>query len=84
MEIRKTDKSWTQVEADWLIVPVIESAELTGPLAQLDQALGKIVSRLKDLGDLTGKLGSTLPLRGVTGISASRILFVGEPQNWYR
>ena len=77
MEIRRTDKPWTQVEADWLIVPVIESAELTGSLAQLDRALGGIVTRLTALGDLTGKLASTLPLRGVTGIGVSRVLFVG-------
>ncbi len=77
MEIRRTDKTWMQVEADWLIVPVIESAELTGPLAQLDQVLGGIVARLKTMGDLTGKLAALVPLRGVTGLGASRILFVG-------
>ncbi len=77
MEIRRTDKPVTQVEADWLIVPVLESAELSSSLAGLDHALGGIVTRLKSLGDLTGKLASTLPLRGVTGIGASRILFVG-------
>ena len=77
MEIRRIDRPVTQVEADWLIVPVLESAELPSSLAGLDQALGGIVTRLKSLGDLTGKLASTLPLRGVTGIGASRILFVG-------
>ncbi|MEI8018977.1 MAG: M17 family peptidase N-terminal domain-containing protein, partial [Schlesneria sp.] len=77
MEIRRTDRPVTQVEADWLIVPVLESAELSNSLTGLDQALGGIVTRLKSLGDLTGKLASTLPLRGLTGIGASRILFVG-------
>lgn len=77
MEIRRTDKPWSQVEADWLIVPVIESAALTGPLAQLDQVLSGLITRLKSIGDLTGKLASTVPLRGVTGIGASRILFLG-------
>ena len=77
MEIRRTDRPVTQVEAEWLIVPVLESAELSSSLAGLDQALGGIVTRLKSLGDLTGKLASTLPLRGVTGIGASRILFIG-------
>ena len=77
MEIRLTDKPWTQIEADWLVVPVFESIELTGSLAQFDQALGGIVARLKALGDLTGKFAATLPLRGVTGIGTNRILFVG-------
>lgn len=80
MEIRRVDKTWTQVEADWLIVPVIEAAEISGPLLELDQALSGIITRLKSMGDLTGKLASTLPLRGVTGIGASRVLFVGLGQ----
>lgn len=77
MEIRRTDVPWTQVEADWLVVPVVESAEISGSLAYLDQALGGIIQRLRSLGDLTGKVASTVPLRGVTGISSSRVLFVG-------
>lgn len=77
MEIRRTNKPWTQVEADWLVVPVVESQPFTEELGQLDQALGGIVSRLKETGDLTGKLASTLPLRGITGIGTSRILFIG-------
>lgn len=77
MEIRRTDKSWTQVEADWFVVPVTESAEISGPLLELDQALGGVIARLKAAGDLSGKLASTVQLRGVTGISAKRILFVG-------
>ena len=77
MEIRRTDKTWSHVEADWLVVPVIESADLTGPWLQLDEALSGLISRLKSIGDLTGKLASLVPLRGVTGIGSSRILFVG-------
>ena len=77
MEIRRIESSWTQVETDWLIVPVTEDAELTGSLGNLDQSLGGIISRLKSMGDLSGKLASTLPLRGVTGIGARRVLFVG-------
>ena len=77
MEIRRTDKTWSHVEADWLVVPVIESADLTGQWLQLDEALSGLISRLKSIGDLTGKLASLVPLRGVTGIGSSRILFVG-------
>lgn len=77
MEIRRTDKSWTEVEADWLVVPVTESPELTGPLSELDHALHGIIIRLREAGDLTGKPSSLLPLRGVTGIGSSRVLFVG-------
>jgi leucyl aminopeptidase len=77
MEIHRTDKSWTEVNADWLVVPVVENQTLSGPLAALDQATGGVVSRLRELGDLTGKLASTVPLRGVTGIASKRVLFIG-------
>lgn len=77
MEIRRTDKPWAEVESDWLVIPVTESQSLTGPLGELDKRLSGIITRLREMGDLTGKLASTLPLRGVTGIGTSRILFVG-------
>lgn len=77
MDFRTTDKPWILIEADWLIVPITESPDVTGQLSELDQALGGIVTRLKAIGDLTGKLASTLPLRGVTGIGARRVFFVG-------
>lgn len=77
MEIRRTDTAWSKVEADWLIVPVVESSDLAGPLAELDTSLGGMITRLKSLGDLNGKPASTVPLRGITGLGVSRILFVG-------
>ena len=77
MDIRRGHAAWTQVEADWLVIPVTEPIEVAGQLGQLDQALGGVVARLKEAGDLTGKLASTVPLRGVSGIAASRVLFLG-------
>lgn len=77
MDIRRSHALWTQVAADWLVVPVVEPVEITGQLGQLDEALGGVVSRMKEAGDLTGKLASVVPLRGVSGIAASRVLFVG-------
>jgi leucyl aminopeptidase len=77
MEIRRTDKSGTQIEADWLVIPVFENANLAGSLLELDQALSGVIARLKDLGDLTGKLASTVQLRGISGVGARRALFVG-------
>ena len=77
MDIRRGHAAWTQVEADWLVIPVAEPVEIAGQLGQLDQALGGVVARLKEAGDLTGKLAATVALRGVSGIAASRVLFVG-------
>ena len=77
MDIRRVPGHWTQIEADWLVIPVGEPVEIAGELGQLDQALGGVVSRLKTTGDLTGKLASLVPLRGVTGIAAARVMLVG-------
>ena len=77
MEIRRVPGHWTQIEADWLVIPVSEPVDVSGELGQLDQALGGVVTRLKSGGDLTGKLASLVPLRGVAGIAASRLMFIG-------
>ena len=77
MDIRPLTAPLAEVPADWLIVPVVEPVEISDSLALLDTALAGALTRLKELGDLTGKLASTIPLRGVSGIAASRVLLLG-------
>ncbi len=69
--------SWISAEADWLLIGVPEVFELSGPYGSLDQALGGQLTRLKELGDLTGKLAESVALRSVTGLKTPRVLFVG-------
>lgn len=68
---------WNAADTDWLVVGVPESFELTGPYASLDQVLAGQLTRLRETGDLTGKLAETVALRGVQGLTARRVLFVG-------
>jgi leucyl aminopeptidase len=77
MELRRVNAAWAKVEADWLVVPVAEPVELTAELGDLDAALGGGLARLKELGDLTGKFGATVPQRGLAGIAAPRVLLIG-------
>lgn len=77
MEIRLESAELAAVTADWLVVPVFESAALSGPVTTLDAALGGPLGRLIALGDLTGKLASTVAIRGLTGAAASRVLMLG-------
>jgi leucyl aminopeptidase len=77
MDIRPVTAPLVEVAADWLVVPIVEPVEIAGQLSALDAALSGTLSRLKDLGDLTGKFASTVSLRGVTGIAASRLLLLG-------
>ena len=77
MEISQLTAPLVEIAADWLVVPVTDPVEITGKLAVLDTALAGSLTRLKDLGDLTGKFASTVPLRGVSGLKAARVLLVG-------
>jgi len=67
--------SVTAVKTGTLVVGVFENRKLT-PAAQALDKMGAIANALKS-GDITGKPGSTLLLRGVTGVAAERVLLVG-------
>ncbi len=58
-----------------LVVGVFENRKLTQAAQALDKS-GAISDALKS-GDITGKPGSTLLLRGVAGVTAERVLLVG-------
>src|SRR5690606_1567526 len=58
-----------------IAVGVFDDKTLSAPARALD-AKGEILAALKS-GDITGKPGSTLLLRGVTGVAAERLLLVG-------
>ena len=70
-------ESWSQTVADWLIVGVLETATWDGALAALDHALQGQLTRLQELGDLTGKAGESVVVRSPVGIAAKRLLLIG-------
>ncbi|WP_050476827.1 leucyl aminopeptidase [Herbaspirillum rhizosphaerae] len=67
--------SVTAAKTGTLVVGVFENRKLT-PAAQALDKMGAIASALKS-GDITGKPGTTLLLRGLTGVAAERVLLVG-------
>jgi leucyl aminopeptidase len=77
MDLLLRAESWTTAPADWLIVPVLQPPELTGPWDELNAALGGMLARLMESDDLTGKPAATVSVRGVAGIAARRLLLVG-------
>lgn len=77
MKLTVKSEEWQTAAADWLIVPVDEARKLDGQMRQLDEALGGVLARLSESGDLTGKLAETLALPNVTGVAASRLMAVG-------
>jgi len=62
-------------KAGCIVVGIHPGKELTPPARRVDQAARGALR--KALGDLSGKIGSTLLLRGLPGIAAERVLLVG-------
>jgi leucyl aminopeptidase len=62
-------------KAGCVVVGVHSGKELTPAARRLDQAARGALR--KALGDLSGKTGSTLLLRGLKGVAAERVLLVG-------
>ncbi|MET3108850.1 leucyl aminopeptidase [Oxalobacteraceae bacterium GrIS 2.11] len=58
-----------------IVVGIYENKKLTAEAEALNDQ-GAISSTLKS-GDITGKIGSTLVLRGLSGIAAERVVLVG-------
>ncbi len=62
---------------DCLILGVFESGQLSNIALEADKAAKGFLSQIVKSGDMDGKLGSTLLLQAVAGLSASRVLLVG-------
>ena len=56
---------------------MFESRKLSAPAASLDKSANGYLSEIIRRGDMEGKLGTTLLLHNVPGISSERILLVG-------
>ena len=70
-----TKNTIASAKAGCVAVAVFENKKLSQAAKAFDQG-GEITAALKS-GDITGKPGSTLLLRGVAGSSAARVLLVG-------
>lgn len=77
MPIDMSSLAWSAVDADWLIVCLPESSELTGALSDLDRTLGGVITRLLEQKDATGKLAELVTVHTPAGIKAKRLLLVG-------
>jgi leucyl aminopeptidase len=65
------------IKTDAIIVGVHDDGELTPTAKALDSASGGALKAVVKSGDMTGKRGVTLPLLGVKGVAASRVLLTG-------
>jgi leucyl aminopeptidase len=65
------------VKADAVVVGVHAEGELTATAKALDAAAGGALKAAVKSGDMTGKRGTQLLLRGIAGVSAPRVLLAG-------
>ncbi|MDH4114792.1 MAG: leucyl aminopeptidase [Burkholderiaceae bacterium] len=65
------------VKTDALVVGVHADGELTPTARALDAAAGGALKAAVKSGDMSGKRGSLLLLRGLNGVAATRVLLVG-------
>lgn len=66
-----------KLRTDCIAVGVFETRKLTASGKLLDKACTGEISQVLKSGDMEGRAGSTLLLRGLKNISASRVLLVG-------
>ncbi|HSH85838.1 MAG TPA: leucyl aminopeptidase [Methylophilus sp.] len=66
-----------KLRTDCLLVGVYEGRKLTDLGKSLDEASDKAITSALKSGDIEGKSGSTLLLRQLSGMAASRVLLVG-------
>jgi leucyl aminopeptidase len=66
-----------EVHADWLIVPMWEDEPFSGAVAELNERLDGVLTRLRKAGDISGKAKDIAILLERPGLSAKRLLVVG-------
>lgn len=77
MDLKLTTVHTRDVDADWLIVGIPEGSDWGSELRALDDALAEQLSRLREAGDLTGKLAEILIIPDTPSLKARRLLLVG-------
>lgn len=77
MNLKIISASVRDIEADWLIFGVPEGSEWSSELIALDNALQGQLSRLREVGDLTGKLAEVLAIPDTPTLKSRRLLLVG-------
>jgi leucyl aminopeptidase len=77
MEFSTTTSHAEAVKADAVAVGVFADGELTASARALDKAARGAVKAALKSGDMSGKRGTQLALRGLPGVSADRVLLVG-------
>ena len=63
--------------SDCLVVGIFEDKKLSEPAKSLDDAASGAISAVLNTGDMEGKIGASLLMHHVAGVSATRMLLIG-------
>ncbi len=77
MEFSTTTARAEAVKADAIAVGVFADGELTPSARAIDKAARGAIKAAVKSGDMTGKRGTVVTLRGVPGVAAARVVVVG-------
>ena len=77
MEFGVWTKGLATLNVDCLVLGVFEGGELSGEARTVDTACGGRLKKLLDRGDFAGRMGDTLLVTDLPGLSASRVLLAG-------
>lgn len=77
MPVLATDGSVTQVEADAVVIGAYASGAWDGPAAEVDEATGGALTRLRTAKEITGKPLELVSILAPAGLKATQVLVVG-------
>ncbi|HEY2807593.1 MAG TPA: leucyl aminopeptidase [Steroidobacteraceae bacterium] len=77
MEFGVWTKGLATLNVECLVLGVFEGGELSGEARAVDSACGGRLKKLLDRGDFPGRMGDTLLVTDLPGVSASRVLLTG-------
>ncbi len=77
MKIQASGADWKLAAGDWLVVPVPETSIWPENLKAVDAGLEGLLTRLREQGDLTGKLAEVSKIFEPPQIAAKRLLCIG-------
>ncbi|MFT7643970.1 MAG: leucyl aminopeptidase [Pirellulaceae bacterium] len=77
MDLRSTTQSILEIEADAVVVGIVEGQPLTGAAAALDDAIGGAISSLIESDEIRGNACELTAILAPQGIAAKQVLVVG-------
>ena len=77
MKLSTTRNKLASLETDALVVGIHAKSAPTGPCAQVDQALGGAITRLVEIGEITGTINQVVPILAPSGVQAGQVIVVG-------